>query len=87
MSRWLTSSLLIALALLLALPVLALAASWLQLDGTALGILREMADTVLPEYTLTSLVLCVSVALGVAVVGMGTASAVTLFDFPGRRHF
>ncbi|MGI9216014.1 MAG: ABC transporter permease, partial [Hydrogenophaga sp.] len=87
MPRWLPPFLLIAFALLLTLPVLALAASWLQLDAVALDILREMAQTVLPEYTLTSLLLCVSVALGVAVVGMATASAVTLFQFPGRRHF
>ncbi len=87
MPRWLPPLLLITLALLLALPVLALAASWLQLDAVALGILREMARTVLPDYALTSLLLCVSVGLGVGLVGMATASAVTLFDFPGRRHF
>ncbi|NIC43102.1 iron ABC transporter permease [Aquabacterium sp. A08] len=72
---------------LLALPVLALAASWWQFDAAALDVLRQMADTVLPEYVGTSLWLCLAVALGVAVVGMGTASAVTLFDFPGRRAF
>ena len=87
MPRWLASSLLLALALLLALPVLSLGASWLQFGGEAQAILREMAQTVLPEYALTSLLLCVSVAVGVALVGMATASAVTLFDFPGRRHF
>ena len=79
--------LLILLALLLVLPVLALAGAWLQFDHTSAQVLREMADTVLPAYTGTSLILCLSVAAGVAVVGMGTASAVTLFDFPGRRHF
>ena len=36
----------------------------------ARDVLRQMAQTVLPEYALTSLVLCVSVALGVALVGM-----------------
>ncbi|GLS16578.1 MULTISPECIES: ABC transporter permease [Hydrogenophaga] len=87
MPRWLSAVLLVLLALALTLPVLALGASWFLFDDTALGILREMAATVLPEYVLTSLVLCVSVALGVAVVGVATASAVTLFDFPGRRAF
>lgn len=87
MPRWLTSLLLFALALALVLPVLALAASWLRLDAQGLSILRELLQTVLPDYTLTSLLLCTSVALGVAVVGMTTASAVTLFQFPGRRHF
>lgn len=87
MARWLFSVFLLALAAVLVLPVLALGGAWLQLDGEALSILREMAQTVLPEYTATTLWLCVSVALGVALVGMATASAVTLFDFPGRRHF
>lgn len=79
--------LLILLACLLVLPVLALAASWLEFDAVSAQVLGEMAQTVLPAYTGTSVILCISVALGVAVVGMGTASAVTLFDFPGRRHF
>jgi iron(III) transport system permease protein len=78
---------LLLLALALTLPVLALVASWLQFDAAAREVLAEMARTVLPDYALTSLVLCLSVALGVAVVGMASASAVTLFDFPGRRVF
>ena len=69
------------------LPVLSVAMSWLQFDSAASAILREMAQTVLPDYALTSLLLCLSVAFGVAMVGMATASAVTLFDFPGRRFF
>lgn len=87
MRRHLPQALLLLVALLLTLPVLALAASWLQFDAVARDVLAQMAQTVLPEYALTSLLLCVSVAVGVALVGMGTASAVTLFDFPGRRHF
>ena len=72
---------------LLALPVLAVLLSWLQFDAQARGILRQMFQTVLPDYALTSLLLCTAVAVGVAVVGMATASAVTLFSFPGRRVF
>ena len=71
----------------LMLPVLSVAASWLQFDSSAKAILREMAQTVLPDYALTSLVLCLSVAFGVGVVGIATAGAVTLFKFPGRRIF
>ena len=82
-----TTFLLLLLALALTLPVLALVASWTQFDAAARDVLTEMARSVLPDYTLTSLVLCVCVALGVAVVGMASASAVTLFDFPGRRFF
>ncbi len=72
---------------LLALPVLAVVLSWLQFDAQARGILWQMFQTVLPDYALTSLLLCTAVAVGVAVVGMATASAVTLFNFPGRRVF
>ena len=71
----------------LMLPVLSVAVSWTQFDSVASDILVQMLQTVLPDYACTSLVLCLSVALGVAVVGMGTASAVTLFEFPGRRVF
>jgi iron(III) transport system permease protein len=78
---------LIVLALVLVLPVLALAASWLRFDAASAQVLAEMLRTVLPDYTATSLVLCLSVAAGVTVVGTITASAVTLFDFRGRRHF
>ncbi|MGE0498867.1 MAG: ABC transporter permease [Ramlibacter sp.] len=83
----LQSLLLLALAAVLTLPVLAVFASWLQWDAQSVQILREMSRTVLPDYTWTSLRLCLMVALGVALVGAGTAAAVTLFEFPGRRTF
>ncbi|MDD2713910.1 MAG: iron ABC transporter permease [Simplicispira sp.] len=79
---------LILLASLLALPVLALLASWLpwgQTDASTGAILREMAATVLPRYLWTTLWLGWWVAVGAAVVGTATAAAVTLFEFPGRR--
>ncbi|MBG9389496.1 ABC transporter permease [Caenimonas aquaedulcis] len=78
---------LLLLASLLVLPVAAVLVSWLQWDAASAQILREMAGTVLPGYAWTSLVLCVAVGAGVAVVGGGAAAAVTLFDFPGRRLF
>ena len=78
---------LLFLVSILMLPVFSVALSWMQFDSVASGILVQMLQTVLPDYAWTSLVLCLSVALGVALVGMGTASAVTLFDFPGRRVF
>ncbi|MBY0409451.1 MAG: iron ABC transporter permease [Burkholderiaceae bacterium] len=81
---------LIVFAGFLALPVLAVLASWLPFgagDDQAGPILREMASTVLPSYAWTTLWLGLWVALGAAVVGTGTAAAVTLFDFPGRRAF
>ncbi len=86
-AAWCAQGALMLLALTLALPVLALVASWWQFDAQALDVLRQMAATVLPEYTATSVWLCVAVGVGVALVGMATASAVTLFDFAGRRVF
>jgi iron(III) transport system permease protein len=87
MPRWLLLALLLFLALALTLPILTLFGSWMQLDAAARDVLGQMAQTVLPEYLQTTLWLCLSVALGVGVVGMLTACAVTLFDFPGRRVF
>ncbi|MEJ8839953.1 ABC transporter permease [Ramlibacter sp. AN1133] len=71
----------------LVLPVLAVFASWLSWNAASGQILREMGATVLPDYALTSLVLCIAVGLGAAAVGTAAAAAVTLFDFPGRRAF
>jgi iron(III) transport system permease protein len=84
---FLPSALLLLLVFLLTLPVVAVLLSWLQFDGEAASILQQMLQTVLPDYVLTSLLLCLFVAFGVAAVGMATASAVTLFEFPGRRIF
>jgi iron(III) transport system permease protein len=84
---------LLLLILVLVLPLLSVLASWLswlnwaEADQTASAILLEMGRTVLPDYVWTTLRLCLMVALGVMVVGLGTACAVTLFDFPGRKVF
>jgi iron(III) transport system permease protein len=78
---------LLLIALLVALPVLAIAAAMLQWNAQSVSILSEMASTVLPRYALTSIALCAAVALGVALIGMGTACAVTLFEFKGRKLF
>lgn len=85
--RFLPSAFLLLLVGLLTLPVLAVALSWLEFGGEARSILTQMLQTVLPDYTWTSLLLCLLVGAGVAGVGMATASAVTLFEFPGRRVF
>jgi iron(III) transport system permease protein len=86
LSRW---ALLLLIAALM-LPVLAVLAAWLPMgdaSGQAMAILREMASTVLPDYVGTTLLLCGMVTVGVALVGLSTAVAVTLFEFPGRRFF
>jgi iron(III) transport system permease protein len=79
--------LLLAVCALLALPVLAVAASWLAFDAAAWAILAHQARTVLPGYVGQSLVLALGVGAGVALLGGATAAAVGLFQFPGRRVF
>ena len=83
--RRLHDLLLWVLGLLLLVPVGGVLVSWLQWDAQSASILVQMASTVLPGYVGASLVLCLIVAAGVALVGVSTAAAVTLFDFPGRR--
>jgi iron(III) transport system permease protein len=78
---------LLLIAALIVLPVLAVLASVLQVNTESAQILAEMASTVLPQYALTSIVLCIMVAVGVGLLGAATACAVTLFDFPGRKTF
>jgi iron(III) transport system permease protein len=85
--RFVLSVFLCLLAGVLLLPILAVLASTLQWNSESAQILREMSSTVLPDYALTTLLLCVAVAVGVALVGMATAAAVTLFDFAGRKTF
>ena len=79
--------LLCVFAVVLLLPILAVVGSVLQWNSASAQILQEMSRTVLPDYALTSLLLCILVAVGVAVVGMATAATVTLFDFAGRKTF
>jgi iron(III) transport system permease protein len=79
--------LLLVTAVLL-LPVLTVFASWWPWGGSgaqASQILAEMSRTVLPDYAWTTLRLCAMVAVGVMLVGLSSAAAVTLFDFPGRK--
>jgi iron(III) transport system permease protein len=78
---------LLLIALLVALPVLAIFASLLQWNSASSEILAQMASTVLPRYAMTSIALCAVVAAGTALIGMSTACAVTLFEFKGRRIF
>ena len=75
----------VALALLLALPVLTVLFSWAQWNHASAQILTEMANTVLPDYAGTTLLLCLLVSIGVVSMGTVSATAVTLFDFPMRR--
>ncbi len=78
---------LLLIALLVALPVLAVFAALAQWNSVSSDILAQMANTVLPQYAITSIALCIAVATGTALIGMTTACAVTLFDFKGKRFF
>ena len=84
-SRFFFRCVLAVLALLLALPVLTVLFSWAQWNTASANILAEMANTVLPDYVGTSLLVCVLVSIGVVSLGTVSAAAVTLFDFPMRR--
>ncbi|MDZ4251505.1 MAG: iron ABC transporter permease [Sulfuritalea sp.] len=72
-----------ALAVLVALPVLAVGANLLT-GGTG-ETWRHLMSTVLPEYVANSVWLCLGVGIGVAAMGTGAAWLVALNDFPGRR--
>ncbi len=74
----------VLIALAVGAPVLSVA--WhLFTPGTG-GTWRHLMDTVLPGYILTTLQLCVGVAVGTAALGVGSAWLVTRYDFPGRHH-
>jgi iron(III) transport system permease protein len=70
---------------LLALPVFMIGAAWLQWDAVSAQVLRDLSETVLPDYLASSVCLCLGVALGVVSMGGVTAAAISLFDFPGRK--
>ncbi|MGL6110372.1 MAG: ABC transporter permease [Rubrivivax sp.] len=80
-------NLLSLVCLVLALPVLGVLGAWLALDRAALDTMSHQASTVLPGYVLQTTLLAAGVGLGVMLLGAGSAAAVTLFDFPGRRTF
>ena len=88
--HWLRKISFLGLALVFMLPILALFSAWLpwgDSGAAAAEILGEMSRTVLPDYLWTTVRLSLMVALGVVVVGLASAAAVTLFEFPGRRIF
>ena len=74
----------VALACLLALPVLVVLSNvFTPTDGTW----SHLAATVLPEYIINSFLLMLGVAFGVIVGGVSTAWLTVMCRFPGRRLF
>ena len=74
----------VAIALLLALPVLVVIGFVLVPAGE---VWRHLVDTVLADYVSNSLLLMAGVALGTAVGGVGTAWLTSMCRFPGRALF
>ena len=83
-TRWLTG-LTLLIAALVAVPILSVATNLFS-AGTA-DTWAHLAATLLPEYIVTSLLLCLGVGTGVALLGVGAAWLVTHLDFAGRRSF
>lgn len=74
----------LAVALTVAAPVLVVAAAWLQPAG---DVWSHLAETVLPELLLNTVILVLGVGIGVFVVGVGLAWLTAMCEFPGRRIF
>jgi len=73
-----------AIALLIAAPVLVILTS---IFTNSSDTWNHLAATVLPTYVTNSLLLMLSVGLGVLLVGVSTAWLVTMCQFPGRCLF
>jgi iron(III) transport system permease protein len=75
---------LVTTALLIAVPVLVICASLtLPFSDTW----RHLADTVLQDYILNSLLLMLGVGAGTLVLGVSAAWLTAMCEFPGRRFF
>ncbi|MEM9797283.1 MAG: iron ABC transporter permease [Pseudomonadota bacterium] len=74
----------IIVAILCALPLVAVAIAAFLSDGATLA---HLWSTVMPGYIVNTLALVIFVALGTFCLGTGTAWLVTMTAFPGRRLF
>lgn len=75
----------VLIATLIAAPVLSVFSN-VFIGGTS-DTWGHLADTVLGEFVVNTVILCVGVGLGVASIGVTTAWLTTMLDFPGRRFF
>ncbi len=80
--RW--TAALVGLAALLALPVLTVFLTALQPPGE---VWRHLADTVLTDYVLNSVLLMIGVGAGTLLIGVPAAWLTATCEFPGRRSF
>ncbi|MFZ1830749.1 MAG: iron ABC transporter permease, partial [Candidatus Competibacteraceae bacterium] len=74
----------VGLAVLLALPVLTVFLTALQPPSE---VWRHLANTVLPDYVLNSVMLMIGVGAGTLFIGVPTAWLTATCEFPGRRWF
>jgi len=74
----------VGLATLVAIPLLVVAAGWLQAENE---VWRHLAETVLADLVVNTVVLVAGVAAGVLLLGVGLAWLTTMCEFPGRRFF
>jgi iron(III) transport system permease protein len=74
----------LAIALLIAVPVLVILAG---IFSNRSETWNHLASTVLSTYILNSLLLALGVGIGVVLIGVSTAWLVTMCRFPGRRLF
>lgn len=79
---WTVGALLVALVM--SVPILAIAAAFMMPDG---GAWRHLQDTLLLEYIVNSTMLMVLTAMIAGVIGVGCAWVVAATEFPGRRLF
>ncbi|MES9839634.1 MAG: iron ABC transporter permease [Candidatus Thiodiazotropha endolucinida] len=74
----------LSLALLLAVPVIVVLSYLFEPAGE---VWRHLAETVLQDYVINSLLLMVGVAIGVLLLGVSTAWLTSMCQFPGRSVF
>lgn len=83
-SRWAIRLPSVAIALLVAAPILTLTFSWVSIDAQ---LWLHLWETQLPQLVANTLLLLGGVAVGVSLIGVTSAWLVTAYDFPGRRFF
>jgi iron(III) transport system permease protein len=74
----------LTIALLLAVPVVVVLSYLFEPAGE---VWHHLADTVLQDYVINSLLLMVGVAIGVLLLGVSTAWLTSMCQFPGRAVF
>lgn len=75
----------VLVAILIAAPVLSVFSN--VFAGGTSATWAHLVDTVLGEFVLNTVVLCIGVGLGVSSIGVTAAWLTTMLEFPGRRFF